>query len=172
MVVLRTSTRSSSREDFVSISILVPAPPPPSAALNRQRPPTTNQIGPITPIEPLIVPPPEISLPNAPSTSIDWDAEASRAAAAITETPKYREFGRAPKGVIEPPRHSPEAHRAGDQYRDIDGWVVWVSDRCYIVPGVRPLGMPDVIAREIPVTTVCRDNSRNNAEFFKSNQLP
>jgi hypothetical protein len=73
MVVLRTSTRSSSREDFVSISILVPAPPPPSAALNRQRPPTTNQIGPITPIEPLIVPPPEISLPNAPSTSIDWE---------------------------------------------------------------------------------------------------
>jgi len=115
---------------------------------------------------------PEFTLPSAPRTSIEWDAEAARAAAAVAGRPKIHEFGHIPEGAILAAPHSMSAHQAGDQYRDLDGWVVWVSDSCYLVSGIPPLGVPDVIARSIPTRTVCRDDSKPSEAVFSSDQLP
>jgi hypothetical protein len=171
MITLRASFPSSSPQEFLSTFILSPTP---SAAQtpNREPPPITNQRGLITPVEPLIVPRPEIDLPATPGTSIDWAAEAERAAAAVTKSPKFRQLGTLPKGRSGGPRRAAPAHQAGEQYRDIEGWVVWVSDRCYIVSGVPPLGMPDVLARSIPTRTVCRDSPKSNTESLESDPMP
>jgi hypothetical protein len=115
---------------------------------------------------------PEFALPSAPGTSIDWDAEAARAAATVASRPKTHEFGQIPEGAILETPHSMPAHQPGDQYRDLDGWIVWVSDSCYLVAGVPPLGVPDVIARSIPTKVVCRDESKPNGGLFSSDQLP
>ena len=46
----------------------------------------------------------------------------------------------------ETPRRAP-LHEAGEQYRLATGeWIVWVSPRCFIVSGVPPIGLPDVVA--------------------------
>jgi len=99
--------------------------------------------------------------------SIDWGAEAERAAAAAIEAKKFREFGQHGSAQSAPQVRAP-AHQAGEQYRLETGeWIVWVSDRCYIVSGPPPLGMPDVIARSIPARRVCQGDSGPRGDLFR-----
>jgi hypothetical protein len=169
IVGVRVSTRSPAG-DFVSTLILPPTPlPAPESA--RQRPPPDYSPAPITPVEPLIALP-DVSSPNAPSTSIDWDTEAKRAAGAATGESSIRQFGRNPAIPYEQQKSGPTpAHEPGEQYRLGTGeWIVWVTPGCYIVSDVPPLGLPDVLARSIPTRTVCQDNSKPPGELFK--ELP
>ena len=169
-VALRTAARRSSPAELVSTLILLPAPTvrtPPSV---EQRPAFLGEPAPLDSLEPPILPPPEITLPTTPGTSVDWAAEAGRAAKAVTEAKKSRDFGHHGSAESAPQPRAP-AHQAGEQYRLETGeWIVWVSERCYIVSGERPLGMPDVIARSIPTHTVCRGDSGAQGELFR--ELP
>jgi len=168
IVALRTSTRPSAA-DFVTTLIIMSPPEPPAPPFTPRRPPSFRRSAPVIPAEPPAAPPSAITLPNTPGTSIDWGEEAQRAAAAVAQPRTYREFGHTFKGDAVTRRRP--AHEAGEQYRLDDGeWVVWVSDRCYIVSGLPPLGLPDVLARSIPTRTVCQDNSPPPGELFK--ELP
>jgi len=165
-VALRTADRRSPAAELISTLILLPAPPVRSPPAAKQRPTFLGEQIPLDSVEPPTLPPPETPLPITPGTSVDWAAEAGRAAAAVTEAKKFREFGHRSAQSGSQPRTP--AHQAGEQYRLETGeWVVWVSDRCYIVSGAPPLGMPDVIARSIPAHTVCRDDSAAQGELFK-----
>lgn len=63
---------------------------------------------------------------------------------------------------------SAAAHEPGEQYRLETGErVVWISLRCYIVSGVPPIGLPDVLARSIPTRTVYQDAARSPGQLFK-----
>jgi hypothetical protein len=164
LVTLRTSTRRPPPSGFVSTFIALP--PPSTAPSPRSQVPRTLELPRVAPIEPLIEPPPQIAPLGQPDRSIDWDQEAQRSAAAITEPGTYRQFGHTAK-VEAATAHRPR-HEAGEQYRLATGeWVVWVSERCYIVSGVPPIGLPDVLARSIPTTTVCRDDSPPPGALFK-----
>jgi hypothetical protein len=169
-VALRTAARRSSAAQVISTFILLPAPtvrtPPPE----KQRPSPFSERAPLETVGPPAVLPPEISLPIAPEASIDWGAEAGRAAAAMTEAKKFRDFGHHGSAESAPQSRGP-AHQAGEQYRLETGeWIVWVNERCYIISGVPPLGMPDVIARSIPTRTVCQGDSAPRGDLFK--ELP
>ena len=170
IVALQTRIRLSSTPEPISAAILVLTPPVSSTRSIGGPPPSANPRAPR--IEPMSIAAPEFDLPSAPGTSIDWDAEATRAAAAVTGRPKIHEFGQVPKGAILETPNSTFAHQAGEQYRDLDGWIVWVSDRCYLVSGDPPLGVPDVIARSIPTRAVCQDDSKPSGGVFSSDQLP
>jgi hypothetical protein len=101
--------------------------------------------------------------------TIDWAAEARRAAPGVTAPQKFREFGRiADAGSRQGPRRSAPPHEAGEQYRDEFGeWIVWVSDRCYLVSDTPTLGMPQVLARSLPSRTVCQADSGPRSDLFK-----
>jgi hypothetical protein len=172
IVALQMRTRLSSTPEPISAAILLSTAPVSSRSSIEGRPPSANPRAPRIPVEPMSIAAPEFALPSAPGTSIDWDAEAARAAAAVASRPKIHEFGQVPEGAILETPHSTPAHQAGDQYRDLDGWIVWVSDRCYLVSGVPPLGVPDVIARSIPTRAVCQDDSKPSGGVFSSGQLP
>jgi hypothetical protein len=113
------------------------------------------------PIEPLALPPipaPDIELPGEGHAPVDWLAEAGRAAEAATTAPPTRSFGKVPRAPswLGSSRSAP-AHQAGDQYRlEAGEWIVWVSDRCYIVSEPAPLGMPDVFARSLGTHMACQ----------------
>jgi hypothetical protein len=172
IVALQMRTRLSSTPEPISAAILLSTAPVASTSAIAGRPPRTSPRAPRIPIEPMSIGAPEFALPNAPGTSVDWDAEAARAAAAVATRPKIHEFGQVPEGAILETSQSIPAHQAGDQYRDLDGWIVWVSDRCYLVSGFPPLGVPDVIARSIPTRVVCQDDSKPSGGVFSSDQLP
>jgi len=167
-VSLRTPTSPSSTE-FVSALIFLTAPPPPPASSNRPRPPLAVEASPVVPLEPPTAVPPLIGFPLSEDTVIDWAAEARRAAAGMTAPQKFREFGRTPSpGSGQGPRRSAPAHEAGEQYRDEFGeWIVWVSDRCYLVSDTPALGLPQVLARSIPSRTVCQADSEPRSDLFK-----
>jgi len=129
-----------------------------------------NGIAPIAPVEPLKLPAPQIDFPIGADTSIDWLAEAGRAAEAATAAPHTRSFGEIPKAPSWlGSSHSGPTHSAGEQYRFEDGeWIVWVSDRCFIVSEPPPLGMPDVFARSLGTHTVCQaPPGPGEGELFK-----
>jgi hypothetical protein len=166
-LALRPPTRSSSQGNFVSTLIFLSTPVPPAASARRRSQIATG-IAPLAPVEPLNVPPPQIDFPIGADTSIDWSAEARRAATAVTSAPNFREFGRSPKADLQQGAHPAAAHTAGEQYRDEDGeWIVWVSDRCYIVSGIPPLGLPDILAHSIPTRSVCQGDSGPRSDLFK-----
>ena len=164
LVTLRTPTRRPPAPGFISTFISLP---PPSAVLpQRERLQSTPELAPVPPVETLIETPPQIAPPSRPDASIDWNEQAQRSASAVAEPRAYRQFSHTPKTDAVTGRGP--AHQAGEQYRLASGeWVVWVSERCYIVSGVPPIGLPDVLARSIPTTTVCRDNSPPPGELFK-----
>ncbi len=112
----------------------------------------------MAPIEQLNIPPPQIDFPTGADTSIDWFAEAGRAAEAAIAAPHTRSFGKIPQAPSWlGSSHSAPTHQAGEQYRLETGEsIVWVSDRCYIVSEPPPLGMPDVFARSLGTRTVCQ----------------
>jgi hypothetical protein len=147
--------------------ILLEATVTPPVPADRRHLPVTNETAPLAPVEPPTPPPPQLDFPTDADTSIDWNAEARRAAAAVTAAPSVREFGRTPKGgFAEGPKNS-APRMAGEQYREGGDWIVWVSDRCYIVSAVPPVGLPDVLARSIPTRTVCKGNSGPRSDLFK-----
>ncbi|MGH8267530.1 MAG: hypothetical protein ACRETS_09440 [Steroidobacteraceae bacterium] len=96
-------------------------------------------------------------------TSIDWVAQARRAAAAVTSARSFREFSRNPRSDFgQEVLHSSPAHEAGEQYRLEDGeWIVWVSARCYIV-SEPALGLPGLLPN-----TVCQGDSQPRGDLFK-----
>ncbi len=110
-----------------------------------------------------------MGLPLDADNAIDWAAEARRAAGGVTAPQKFREFGRTPgAGSGQGPRRSVPAHEAGEQYRDEFGeWIVWVSDRCYLVSDTPTLAMPWVLARSIPSRVVCQADSEHRSDLFK-----
>jgi len=164
---LRPPIRSSST-DFVSALISLPARPAPTTPEQRPQIPKTAAV--LVPVEPITTPVPEIRLPNGEAAAVDWGEEA-RHAAAMTGAPKVREFGRTPKSDFEQESHPGPVHAAGEQYRDEYGdFIVWVSDRCYIVSAVPPLGLADVLVRSIPTRTVCQDDSGPRGDLFNDLQ--
>jgi hypothetical protein len=168
-VAFRTPTSRSASTEFITALIFLSAPLPPVAPSNRRPPQLADETSSEAPVEPPTTPPPVISFPIGADTPIDWVAEARRAAAAVTGAHRAREFGQIPKADSgqAPLRLSP-AHEAGEQYRTGDGgWVVWVSDRCYIVSEVPPLGLPQVLARSIPTRTVCQRDSEPRSDLLK-----
>jgi hypothetical protein len=167
LITLRAPAERPAASGFVSTFVVLS--PLPAAAPRRERPRASYQLAPVAPVEPPAAPPP-VRLPSTPDTSIDWDAQAGHAAAAVTAPDEFREFGHGPRTETGPGPPGP-AHQSGEQYRlDTGEWVVWVSDRCYIVAGVPPIGLPDVLARSIPTSTVCRDDSPPPGQLFK--ELP
>jgi hypothetical protein len=149
--------------DFVS-TLILSMPPPQSP----DRVPSPRETVPITPVEPLIPSPPDIALPNALNTSIDWQAEAKRSAGEAIGESNIREFGRnLATHANEQKSGGASAHEVGEQYRLGDEKIVWVSPHCYIVSDVPPLGMPDVLARSMLTRTVCQDDSKPPGEVFK-----
>jgi hypothetical protein len=163
----RASTSPPSSTEFVGALIFLTAPLPPVASSNRPRLQGADKTSRVAPVEPPTPLPAVISFPLGADMAIDWVAEARRAAAAVTGARKVREFGRNPADSGPAPLRSP-AHQAGEQYRTEDGaWIVWVSDRCYIVSEVPPLGLPQVLARSIPTRTVCPGDSEPRGDLFK-----
>jgi hypothetical protein len=166
-IALRTGIRRSTPVDFTATVISLPSLTP--HAVNRPPPPILNESAPISPLEPPAIALPWDSVPSGADASVDWDSEARRAAGAVTGAPRVREFGRIPEapswlGSTAPSR----SHEAGEQYRlDTGERIVWVSDRCYIVSGLPPLGMPDALARSIPTTTVCKSDFGPRSDLFK-----
>jgi hypothetical protein len=168
-LVLRPATRSSSQGNFVSTLIFLSTPVPPAASAKR-RSQVANEIAPLAPVEPLNVPPPQIDFPIGADTSIDWLAEAGRAAEAATAAPHTRSFGEIPQAPSWlGSSHSAPTHWAGEQYRLETGeWIVWVSGRCYIASEPPPLAMPDVFARSLGTHTVCQaPPGPREGELFK-----
>ena len=168
-VTLRTPTSSSASTEFITALIFPTAPLPSAASPNRRRPQLADETSPAAPLEPPTPLPAAISFPLGADTVIDWAAEARRAAAGVTGAHNVREFGRTPgAGSGHAPQRSSPAHAAGEQYRTADGaWIVWVSDRCYIVSEVPPLGLPQVLARSIPARRVCQGDSEPRGDLFK-----
>jgi hypothetical protein len=155
MITLDTRIRPRLPAGTVSTWILLSAPP-----RTRERRAQRN-IEPPAPIEPLAppaIPAPGLLLPGEAHGPIDWLAEAARAAEHASAAPHTRAFGKIPEGPswLGSSRHAP-AHQAGDQYRLATGeWIVWVSDRCYIVSEPAPLGTPDVFARSQGTRVSCQ----------------
>jgi len=167
-VAFRTPTSPSASTEFITALIFLTAPLPPVTSSNRRRPQVANETPPAAAVEPPTTPPPVIGFPLGADTAIDWAAEARRAAAVVTGARKVREFGRNPADSGQAPQRSSPAHQAGEQYRTEDGaWIVWVSDRCYIVSEVPPLGLPQVLARSIPARTVCQGDAEPRSDLFK-----
>lgn len=166
MLALDARTRPRALAGPVGTLILLSLPVPPDRRLRRN----VSETAPIEPLALPPIPPPDIQLPDDAHTSIDWLAEARRAAAVATAAPRTRSFGESPKAPawLAPSRSSPN-HRAGEQYRLETGEsVVWVSDRCYIVSEPPPLGMPDVLARSLGTRTVCQaPPGPREGELFK-----
>jgi hypothetical protein len=170
MVALRNPPRLSSPAEFVGTVVLLSALPPPAGPWSQRRPATADDVAPLEPVESPIAVLPEISPPGDTRTGADWASDARRAAAAVTVTSRVRGFGESPEensartGAQRVPAHAP-----GEQYRTTDGaWVVWVSDRCYLVSDVPPMGLPQVLARSIPTRTVCQGgDTESRGDLFK-----
>jgi hypothetical protein len=169
MVALRNPPRLSSPAEFVSTVVLLSALPPPAGPWTQRRPATADDVAPLEPVESPIAVLPEISPPGDTRTGADWASDARRAAAAVTVTSRVRGFGESPEqnsaraGAQRVPAHEP-----GEQYRRTDGaWVVWISDHCYLVSDVPPMGLPQVLARAIPTSTVCQGDTESRDDLFK-----
>jgi hypothetical protein len=167
-VATRTRYSQPSVRDFVSTWILLPTAPTPKTSSPKPLPRTPSFM-----INPIRIEPPKIESVPIPSAetggTIDWTIEAERAAAAISNAPKTREFGSHPRADSQQEQQHPTpAHQAGEGYRDPYGnSVTWVNDRCYVVSERAALGTPDVLARSRPTYTVCVDQSAPEGELFK-----
>lgn len=151
---LRSLPTTSSAQELAATLIFLREPPAVSNAASVSRLKAIRQSEPAAAGAITLLPP----SPKAQSQggTVDWDSEMRRAAAAATAKPQYRDFRlpRAPSWLA--PGHSSSHHEGGEQYRLETGeWVVWVSDRCFIIAEPRPLGVPDVFARSAPTRMAC-----------------
>lgn len=150
--------RPSSRASPASLVSTLILPPVPARAAARRGARHVTEPPLIEPLALAPMPTPDMPLPGAARASIDWLAEAGRAAEAATAAPHTRSFGKIPEAPswLEPSRHAP-AHQAGDQYRlEAGEAIVWVSDRCYLISEPPPLGAPDVFARSLGTRMGCQ----------------
>jgi hypothetical protein len=168
VVALRTSTNPAT--DFVGTLIFLSSSAPALPLSAPPRPRTQTKSSPLAALERPASPPPRASLEPDQGPSIDWGEEAQRAAAAVTSPRSRRELDRASgaRSAQAVPQRAAPKHVYGEQYRPGDGsTMVWISDRCFIISELAPLGGPDVIARSIPTRTVCQDDSAPAGELFK-----
>ena len=168
LVELRTPSPLSSPDDFVS-TVILPSPLPPPAGPSTQAPRAASDAPPAAAVTPPIALPAQLSPSAGTRTGADWASEAQQAAAAVTLIPKVRGFGTIP--AVETPRagtQRPPGHVPGEQYRTTGGaWVVWLSDRCYLVSEVAPMGVPQPLARFISTGTVCQGDAESRGDLFK-----
>jgi hypothetical protein len=124
------------------------------------------RLAPLVPLAPFVPAPPSIAYPptdNIPE-AVDWQAEAQKAAAAITgstRVPSEVEDRRKTSSSHGPrPWFPPPAHHAGEEYKTITGdSIIWVSDKCYVKSSAPMLGLADIFARGRLSTTVCPGSS-------------
>jgi len=154
--------------DFVSTWILLPTVPSPKTSTPKLLPSAPSfTINPIQ-IEPRKTESAPVSSAETGGT-VDWTLESQRAADAILNAPKPREFGSQPRADSQrAAQYPPAPHQTGEGYRDPYGdSVVWLNDKCYVVSESPALGTPDVFARSQPTHTVCVDPSAPEGEQFK-----
>lgn len=145
-----------------------PEPPAPGPA-------SKLSVAPLVSFAPVVPEPPSIAYPpaNEPQ-NIDWQAEAHKAAAAITgskEAPSESEDRRKTSSSHGPrPWFPPPAHHAGEQYTTITGdTIVWVSDKCYVESFAPIAGLPELFARQMLTTTVCpRTSGTARGDLFEA----
>lgn len=111
IVALQVRIRLSSTPEPISAAILPSTAPASSASASGGRPPSANPRAPRIPIGPMSIAAPDFALPSAPGASIDWDAEAARAAAAVSSRPKIHEFGQVRKAQFSRRRTPPPRTR-------------------------------------------------------------
>jgi hypothetical protein len=169
VLALRNRPSLSPSDDFVGTVILLSVPAVPAGPSTQLQFKPSGDASPLAAVEPPIALPADVSPSDDARTGVDWDLEAQQAAAGVTLTPNVRAFGTRP--VVESARagaQPPPRHAQGEQYRTTDGtWVVWVSDRCYLVSEVPPIGLPEVLARSSPARTVCPGDAEPRGDLFK-----
>ena len=152
------------------MTTFITLPSLPLPAINRPHPPSPNESASISPVRPPTAPSPQISVRTDPGTSIDWSAQAERAARAAAAAPRTRSFGEIPQAPdwVHSAPSSPK-HYAGEAYRFETGEsIVWVSDRCFIVSEPPPLGTPDVFAGSLSTRMGCQaPPGPREGELFK-----
>jgi hypothetical protein len=151
--------RAGRASQATSVSALILLSVPIRAlAPDRRRRPDLEEVAPIEPLAFPSIPAPDIELRGEVHAPIDWLAEAGRAAEAATAARYTRAFGKIPEAPSWlGSSHSASVHHAGDQYRLETGeWIVWVSERCYLISGPAPLGTPDVLARSRGTQVACQ----------------
>ena len=143
----------------------VPVVPPP---LNRTSAPIAPLVQPIS----IAAPAPLITGPGR--QTIDWNAAAKRAAAAVLSPRKRISFGFPPGGKSAitlgvPSPHTP-AHYADESDRTVAGeHVAWTSDRCYLASDPPMPGEPDFLARARVTHAGCLPpDGPDPGELFKS----
>ena len=145
--------RMRARSQLVAMGRELPAQ---TRSLARPRPRSSvepnfaSAVTPLAPIaEPITLAPPDIPVRH-PSGAIDWESEATQAAAAVLRPSKRISFGfpdRKSSLALGARSQSP-AHYAGEMYRTQTGEVVvWTSDNCYLVSDPPLPGEPDFLAR-------------------------
>jgi hypothetical protein len=164
---LGTRTRRPVATAFITTFVSLPAPRGPSVSPPHS--PNLDETAPVLPLDLPLIPPSRFNVPHDAGAAIDWNAEAQRAARAVTSTPSVRNFGRIPEAPfwLGPVPSLPKRH-AGEQDR-LDGGdsIFWVSDRCYVVSSIPLLGMPDILERSMSTRTVCKDDSDPQGDLFK-----
>jgi hypothetical protein len=163
----RTRLRSSAAQSVITTMVLLPRAAESLAA----GPPPELHLAPLAPLvrlAPLVPPLPSIAYPPADNVpqAIDWQAQAQKAAAAITGSnavPSETEDRRKTSSSHGPrPWVPPPAHHAGEEYKTITGdSIVWVSDKCYVKSSAPMLGVAQIFARGMLSTTVCPGSSGN-----------
>jgi len=158
----RIRLRSPTSETVTTTLVSLPNAPATIPAV----PTPELQLAPLAPLTPVVPQAPSITYPsadNVPST-VDWQAEEQKAAAAITglkEVPAEPEDRRRTSSSHGPrPWFPPPAHHAGEEYKTITGdSIVWINDKCYVRSSAPMLGVPDIIARGMLSATFCQDSS-------------
>jgi hypothetical protein len=155
--------------DFVSTAVLLSTTPRPAAHSSQLQFNTASDAPPLATVEPAIALPAQVSSSVDPGAGVDWTLAGQQTVAAMAFPPNVRGFGANPAVASAHTGARPlPGHVSGEQYRTTDGaWVVWVSDRCYLVSEVPPVGLPDVLARSIPTRTVCEADAESRGELFK-----
>ena len=147
---------STGRDD---VSTTIVSLPPSTKILS---PVPDLRLAPLTTVTPFVPEAPSISIQalDGPPESIDWRAEAHKAAGTIANSnpaPAPTEDRRKTASTHGPRPWIPKStHHAGEQYKTLTGdTVVWVSDKCFVKSSGPLPTVPDFIARQLLTSTVC-----------------
>ena len=163
----RIRLRSPAAQDVITTMVPLPRAPEPLAP----GPAPSLHLAPLARVAPVLPAAPSIAYPPADDVPhpIDWQAEAQKAAVAITgrkgvlSVPSETEDRRKTSSSHGPrPWLPPPAHHAGEEYKTLTGdSIIWVSDKCYVRSAAPMLGLPQILARSRGSTTVCPGSSGN-----------